>query len=160
MVSDYVMTQRHCEALEVAPDAVGLAAYGMDSHMIQRYIDANGYVQNEGNVECPVKSPYPISYRALIPKREECSNLLVPVCLSASHIAYGSIRMEPVFMVLGQSSAIAAALAIDKKRRSILIVSDHPPPQNDPIVAFPFHQHGSSFPSCCSYAATGYYHYL
>jgi hypothetical protein len=115
MVSDYVMTQRHCEGLEVAEDAVGLAAYGMDSHMIQRYIDANGYVQNEGNVECRVLGPYAISYRAIIPKKEECSNLLVPVCLSASHIAYGSIRMEPVFMVLGQSSAIAASLAIDQK---------------------------------------------
>lgn len=115
MVGDYVMTQRHCEGLEVAEDAVGLAAYGMDSHMIQRYIDANGYVQNEGNVECRVLGPYAISYRSIIPKKEECSNLLVPVCLSASHIAYGSIRMEPVFMVLGQSSAIAASLAIDRK---------------------------------------------
>lgn len=115
MVSDYVMTQRHCEGLEVAGDAVGLAAYGMDSHMIQRYVDANGYVQNEGNVECRVMGPYAISYRAIIPKKAECSNLLVPVCLSASHIAYGSIRMEPVFMVLGQSSAIAASLAIEQK---------------------------------------------
>ena len=115
MISDYVMTQHHCEGLQVAEDPVGLAAYGMDSHMIQRYVDANGYVQNEGNVECPVRSPYPISYRSIIPKKEECGNLLVPVCLSATHIAYGSIRMEPVFMVLGQSSAIAASLAIDRK---------------------------------------------
>jgi hypothetical protein len=115
MVSDYVMTQRHCEGLEVAEDVVGLAAYGMDSHMIQRYIDANGHVQNEGNVECRVPGPYAVSYRAIIPKKEECTNLVVPVCLSASHIAYGSIRMEPVFMVLGQSSAIAASLAIDQK---------------------------------------------
>jgi hypothetical protein len=115
MISDYVMTQHHCEGLQVAEDPVGLAAYGMDSHMIQRYVDANGFVQNEGNVECPVRSPYPISYRSIIPKKEECGNLLVPVCLSATHIAYGSIRMEPVFMVLGQSSAIAASLAIDRK---------------------------------------------
>ena len=115
MIGDYVMTQHHCERLIVVEDPVGLAAYGMDSHMIQRYVDANGYVKNEGNVECHVPSPYPISYRSIIPKKEECDNLLVPVCLGASHIAYGSIRMEPVFMVLGQSSAIAASLAIDKK---------------------------------------------
>jgi hypothetical protein len=115
MVSGYVMSQKHCERLEVVEDPVGLAAYGMDSHMIQRYIDANGYVQNEGNVECRVAGPYPISYRSIIPKKEECTNLLVPVCVSSTHIAFGSIRMEPVFMVLGQSAAIAASLAIDKK---------------------------------------------
>jgi hypothetical protein len=78
------------------------------------YVDANGYVQNEGNVEAPVSAPYPISYRSIIPKKEECSNLLVPVCVSATHIAYGSIRMEPVFMVLGQSAAAAAGLSIDE----------------------------------------------
>lgn len=114
MISDYVMTQHHCEGLQVAEDPIGLAAYKMDSHMVQRYVDVNGYVQNEGNVECPVRSPYPISYRSIIPKSEECDNLVVPVCVSASHIAYGSIRMEPVFMVLGQSSALAASLAIDR----------------------------------------------
>ena len=114
MVSDYVMTQRDCEGLENAEDPVGLAAYGMDSHQVQRYVDVNGYVQNEGNVEAPVEAPYPISYRSIIPKKEECTNLLVPVCVSASHIAYGSIRMEPVFMVLGQSAAAAACLSIDE----------------------------------------------
>jgi hypothetical protein len=70
---------------------------------------------NEGNVEAGVASPFPISYRSIIPKASEVQNLLVPVCLSASHIAFGSIRMEPVFMVLGQSAAIAASLSIDKK---------------------------------------------
>jgi hypothetical protein len=114
MVSDYVMTQRDCEGLENAEDPVGLAAYGMDSHQVQRYVDVNGYVQNEGNVEAPVEAPYPISYRSIIPKKEECTNLLVPVCVSASHIAYGSIRMEPVFMVLGQSAAAAACFSIDE----------------------------------------------
>ncbi len=113
MISDYVMTQRNCEGYEIASDAIGLAAYGMDSHHVQRYVDANGFVQNEGNVEAPVAGPYPISYRSMIPKEEECSNLLVPVCLSATHIAFGSIRMEPVFMVLGQSAATAAVLAIN-----------------------------------------------
>jgi hypothetical protein len=108
------MTQHHCEGLKVAEDAVGLGAYGMDSHHVNRYVDANGFVQNEGNVEAHVPKPYPISYRSIVPKQEECANLLVPVCLSATHIAFGSIRMEPVFMVLGQSAATAAVLAIDK----------------------------------------------
>ncbi len=113
MVSSYVMTQRNCEKLDLAEDAVGLAAYGMDSHHVQRYVDVNGYVKNEGNVETRVAGPFPISYRSIVPKKSELTNLLVPICLSASHIAFGSIRMEPVFMVLGQSAAIAAALAID-----------------------------------------------
>ena len=115
MMSGYVMTQRHCEGFEVAADPVGMGAYGMDSHQVQRYVDANGFVQNEGNVEAHGFPPYPISYRSIIPKEGECSNLLVPVCVSATHIAYGSIRMEPVFMVLGQSAATAAALAIDNQ---------------------------------------------
>jgi hypothetical protein len=114
MISSYVMTQRNCEGLENVDDPVGMAAYGMDSHQVQRYVDANGYVQNEGNVEAHVPAPYPISYRSIIPKKEECTNLVVPVCVSATHIAFGSIRMEPVFMVLGQSAATAAALAIDE----------------------------------------------
>ncbi|MFC4870790.1 FAD-dependent oxidoreductase [Negadavirga shengliensis] len=115
MLSDYVVTQRDCEGLEEpVEDVVGLAAYGMDSHMVQRYVDHNGYVQNEGNVEARVKAPYPIPYRAIIPRKGEKENLLVPVCVSSTHIAFGSIRMEPVFMVLGQSAATAASLAIDK----------------------------------------------
>ena len=113
MVSDYVMTQHNSEGLRIPRDPIGLAAYGMDSHHVQRYIDANGYVQNEGNVEAHGFKPYPISYMSLVPKKEECENLIVPVCLSATHIAFGSIRMEPVFMVLGQSAATAASLAID-----------------------------------------------
>ena len=113
MVSDHVMTQKHCEGIEVVEDAVGLAAYGMDSHHVQRYITEEGYVRNEGNVEARVKSPYPVSYRSIIPKASECDNLLVPVCLSATHIAFGSIRMEPVFMVMGQSAATAACMAIE-----------------------------------------------
>ncbi len=115
MVSDHVMTQKHCEGIEVVEDAVGLAAYGMDSHHVQRYITDDGYVRNEGNVEARVKSPYPVSYRSIIPKAAECDNLLVPVCLSATHIAFGSIRMEPVFMVMGQSAATAACLAMEDR---------------------------------------------
>lgn len=116
MVSDYVMTQRNCEGIEVADDPIAMAGYGMDSHHVQRYVDVNGYVQNEGNVEARGCPPYPVSYRSIVPKMSECVNLLVPVCISASHIAYGSLRMEPVFMVLGQSAAIAAIQAIDDKQ--------------------------------------------
>jgi hypothetical protein len=112
MVSDYVMTEHECRGRRVAADSVGLGAYGMDSHNTQRYVDARGHVRNEGDVQVGVAGPYPVSYRAIVPKAAECTNLLVPVCLSASHIAYGSIRMEPVFMVLGQSAAVAAVLAV------------------------------------------------
>lgn len=115
MIGPYVMTQYNCEGLTVAEDPVGMGAYGMDSHHTQRYVTAEGFVKNEGNVEAYVKAPYPISYRSIIPKKDECTNLLVPVCLSATHIAFGSIRMEPVFMVLGQSAATAASLAIDQE---------------------------------------------
>lgn len=117
MVGDYVMTQAHCEGRDGVADGVGMAAYTMDSHNCQRIVvekDGKHMVKNEGNVEIGGGLPYPISYRSIIPKAEECKNLLVPICLSASHIAYGSIRMEPVFMVLGQSAAIAAVEAIDK----------------------------------------------
>ena len=86
----------------------------MDSHNVQRYITPEGYVQNEGDIGIPPPEPYGISYGSLLPKKEQCTNLLVPVCISSSHIAFGSIRMEPVFMVLGQSAAVAACIAIDK----------------------------------------------
>ena len=113
MVSDVVMTENHVVAREIARDSVGMGAYGMDSHNVQRYITPEGYVRTEGNVQVGGFSPYPISYRSIVPRRGEAANLLVPVCLAASHIAYGSIRMEPVFMILGQSAATAAVLAID-----------------------------------------------
>ena len=114
MISNYVMTEHHCRGKELAADSVGMAAYGMDSHNCQRIVK-NGIARNEGDVQVHGLKPYPISYRSLIPRAEECENLAVPVCLSSSHIAFGSIRMEPVFMVLGQSSATAACLAIDKE---------------------------------------------
>ncbi len=114
MVSDYVMTEMNCTRSLVVADPIGLAAYTMDSHNCQRLVKDN-LVENEGDVQVGGFPPYPISYRSIIPKQGECGNLLVPVCLSASHIAYGSIRMEPVFMVLGQSAATAAALAIESK---------------------------------------------
>ncbi|HMJ70479.1 MAG TPA: FAD-dependent oxidoreductase [Cyclobacteriaceae bacterium] len=114
MVGEYVMTQDNCEGRAIVDDGVGMAAYTMDSHNIQRVV-VKGMVKNEGDVQVGGFPPYPISYRSLIPKKSECTNLFVPVCLSATHIAYGSIRMEPVFMVLAQSSAVAAIMAIDKK---------------------------------------------
>ena len=107
------MTEQHCRGALKAEDSVALGAYNMDSHNCQRLVK-NGHVENEGDVQVGVK-PYPIAYRSIIPKATECQNLLVPVCLAASHIAYGSIRMEPVFMILGQSAATAASLAIDEK---------------------------------------------
>ena len=113
MKGAYTMTQANCEGRTTVADGVGLAAYTMDSHNCQRIV-IDGMVKNEGDVQIGGFPPYPISYLSLVPKKEECRNLLVPVCLSASHIAYGSIRMEPVFMELGQSSAIAAATAIDR----------------------------------------------
>lgn len=111
MISDYVMTEKNCKRADVVEDSVGMGAYNMDSHNIQRYVTKEGFVRNEGDVQVRSR-PYPVSYRSIRPKAAECTNLLVPVCLSASHIAYGSIRMEPVFMVLGQSAATAAAHAI------------------------------------------------
>jgi hypothetical protein len=116
MVSDHVMNERHCKGQLVAEDGVGLAAYAMDSHHVQRYVK-NGMVKNEGDVQMAVTRPYPVSYRSIIPKTGECENLLVPWSLSASHMAFGSIRMEPVFMILSQSAAIAADLAIREKIR-------------------------------------------
>ncbi len=115
MVSDFVMTQNHCQQKERVKDSIGMGAYTMDSHHVQRYVNAEGFVKNEGDVEVGGFPPYPISYRSIIPRKKEASNLLVPVCLSASHMAFGSIRMEPVFMVLGQSAATAACMALDAK---------------------------------------------
>ena len=114
MISDYVMTEKNCTRAEVVADSVGMGAYNMDSHNIQRFVTAEGFVRNEGDVQVRVR-PYPISYRSLRPRASECTNLLTPTCLSSSHIAFGSIRMEPVFMVLGQSAATAAVHAIDER---------------------------------------------
>jgi hypothetical protein len=115
LIGAEVMTEHHVMARTLAKDSVGMGAYGMDSHNVQRYVTKEGFVRNEGNVQVGGFPPYPISYLSIVPKKGEASNLLVPVCLSATHIAYGSIRMEPVFMVLGQSAATAAVMAIDGK---------------------------------------------
>ena len=121
MVGEYVMTQQNCEGREIVKDGIGMAAYTMDSHNCQRILFKNPTtgkmeVRNEGDVQVGGFPPYPISYRSLIPRKAECQNLFVPVCLSATHIAYGSIRMEPVFMALGQAAAMAAVQAINSKK--------------------------------------------
>lgn len=112
MVGHFVMTENELLQKRPTPQSVGMGSYTIDSHNVQRYITAEGYVQNEGDIGVKCR-PYQIAYGAMIPKRQECTNLLVPVCVSSSHIAFGSIRMEPVFMILGQSAATAAVLAID-----------------------------------------------
>ena len=113
MIGDYVMTEHDVLGAKAVPRSVGMGSYSLDSHNTQRFVTAGGFVQNEGDIGVHPKQPYSISYGTLIPKKEDCSNLLVPVCVSSSHTAFGSIRMEPVFMILGQSAAAAAALSID-----------------------------------------------
>ena len=113
MVSNYVITENEILGKKTVLRSIGMGSYALDSHNTQRYVTAEGFVQNEGDIGVKAPKPYGIAYDAIVPKIEECSNLLVPVCLSASHIAYGSVRMEPVFMILGESAATAAALAID-----------------------------------------------
>jgi len=115
MTGVYVMTENDLLKKRATPDSIGMGSYGIDSHNIQRYITPDGSVQNEGDIGVPTKGPYEIAYGSVTPKKSECENLLVPVCVSSSHIAFGSIRMEPVFMILGESSATAAAMALDKK---------------------------------------------
>lgn len=111
LVSDLVMTEHHCRGTETVSDPAGLAAYTMDSHNCRRVV-IDGAVRNEGDVQVHSGPPYGVSYRSIIPKRGECKNLFIPFCLSASHIAFGSIRMEPVYMVLSESAVHAAAIAI------------------------------------------------
>jgi hypothetical protein len=113
MIGQYVMTEHDVLGNKEVPQSIGMGSYSLDSHNVQRFVTAEGMAQNEGDIGIHPKKPYSISYGTLIPKKSECENLLVPVCVSSSHTAFGSIRMEPVFMILGQSAAAAAALAID-----------------------------------------------
>lgn len=115
MRSDFVMTEHHCKRRKPVEDPIGMGAYTMDSHNTQRVV-VDGMVKNEGDIQIGLRrKPYGIAYRAIVPPADQCENLLVPWALSATHIAFGSIRMEPVFMVLGQSAATAASMAIDEK---------------------------------------------
>jgi hypothetical protein len=115
MIGDFVMTEADALGKKVVPKPIGMGSYTLDSHNIQRYVTEDGYVQNEGDIGVHPDKPYSIAYESILPKESECNNLFVPVCVSSSHIAYGSIRMEPVFMILGQSAATAAVLSINKK---------------------------------------------
>ncbi|ACT95912.1 FAD-dependent oxidoreductase [Dyadobacter fermentans] len=115
MLGKSVMTENETLGKKAVQESVGMGSYSLDAHNAQRYVKEDGFVQNEGDIGVHPKTPYGISYGAIVPKKAECENLLVPVCVSASHIAYGSIRMEPVFMILGQSAATAAVQAIDGK---------------------------------------------
>ena len=122
LIGSYVMTENELLKRRPTPESVGMGSYAMDSHNVQRYITPEGYVQNEGDIGVSTKGPYAIAYGSLTPKKSQCENLLVPVCVSSSHVAYGSIRMGPVFMLVGQSAASAAVLAIDQN----LAVQDVP----------------------------------
>jgi hypothetical protein len=113
MIGAFVMTEHELLKKRPTPEPIGMGSYGIDSHNVQRYVTPEGYVQNEGDIGVSTDGPYQIAYGSLTPKKSECENLLVPVAISSSHVAYGSIRMEPVFMILGQSAAMAAVLAID-----------------------------------------------
>lgn len=115
MIGKYVMTEHDCLDRKPTPNPVGMGSYTLDSHNVQRYVTPDGFAQNEGDIGVKVPRPYEIAYGSLLPQEQQCENLLVPVCVSSSHIAFGSIRMEPVFMILGHSAAAAASLAIDLK---------------------------------------------
>ena len=116
MIGEYVMTENDIMGRRAVPEPVGMGSYTMDSHNVQRYVTPEGFVQNEGDIGVRPPRPYQIALGSVLPKKEECSNLLVPVCVSASHIAFGSIRMEPVFMILGQSAGTLASMAVEKKK--------------------------------------------
>ncbi|HSL87225.1 MAG TPA: FAD-dependent oxidoreductase [Bacteroidales bacterium] len=116
MIGDYVMTENDVLVKRPVPRPIGMGSYTMDSHNVQRYVTPEGYVQNEGDIGVRAPKPYQIDLGAIMPKMDECSNLLVPVAVSSSHIAFGSIRMEPVFMILGQSAGTVAAMALDGRK--------------------------------------------
>lgn len=115
MSGEYVMTENEVLGKTEVPRPIGMGSYTMDSHNVQRYVTPEGFVQNEGDIGVSAKQPYQIDLGSIMPKQEECRNLLVTLCLSSSHIAFGSIRMEPVFMILGQSAGTVAAMAIEKR---------------------------------------------
>jgi hypothetical protein len=123
MIGDYVMTQKDLQTDRRKPDAIGMGSYQMDSHNTYRYVTADGSVANEGDMQVSVE-PYQIPYRVLLPKRTEAANLLVPVCISASHVAYSSLRMEPQYMIMGQASGVAASIAIKEHKDVQEIDSD------------------------------------
>jgi hypothetical protein len=106
------MTQKDIQTELSKDDPIGMGSYNSDSHNVERYVTEDGAVQNEGNMEVPV-TPYQVPYRVMLPKRSECTNLLVPVCFSASHVTYSTLRMEPVYMIIGQAAGLAAKMALE-----------------------------------------------
>jgi hypothetical protein len=116
MLGEYVMTENDVLVKRPVPNPIGMGSYTMDSHNVQRYVTPEGFVQNEGDLGVGAPKPYQIDLGSILPKKDECTNLLVPVCVSCSHIAFGSIRMEPVFMILGQSAGTVASMALNKKK--------------------------------------------
>lgn len=116
MAGEYVMTENDVLCKRPVPRSIGMGSYTMDSHNVQRYVISEGYVQNEGDIGVRAPKPYQIDLGSILPKKDECSNILIPVCVSCSHIAFGSIRMEPVFMILGQSAGTVASLALKNKK--------------------------------------------
>ena len=142
MISDYVMIEAHARGSKMAPNPVALAAYGIDIHAARRIV-VDGQPVNEGSNGAPVPHPYPVAYASIVPRKRECAKLFVPFCLSASHVVFGSIRMEPVFMELSQASAIAALLAtqdhvavqdvnyekLEAKLRAAGVIFSWPPPK-------------------------------
>jgi hypothetical protein len=116
MTGDYVMTENDVLGKRPVTRPVGMGSYTLDSHNVQRYVTSEGFVQNEGDLGVKAPRPYQIDLGSLLPKKDECKNLLVPVCISCTHIAFGSIRMEPVFMILGQSAGTIAAMAVDGRK--------------------------------------------
>jgi FAD dependent oxidoreductase len=114
MVGDFIMTQKDIQTELTKPDVIGMGSYNSDSHNVQRYLTPEGNAQNEGNMEVAV-TPYQIPYRILLPRKTQATNLLVPVCFSASHVTYSTLRMEPQYMIIGQAGGVAARMAIDKK---------------------------------------------
>ncbi len=114
MLGDFVMTQKDIQTEPTKPDAIGMGSYNSDSHNVQRYVTEQGHAQNEGNMEVPV-TPYQIPYRIMLPRKNQVTNLLVTVCFSASHVAYSTLRMEPVYMIIGQAAGVAAKMAIEDR---------------------------------------------
>ncbi|MDP4222822.1 MAG: FAD-dependent oxidoreductase [Bacteroidota bacterium] len=117
MIGKYVMTENDVLGKRPVPESIGMGSYTMDSHNVQRYVTDEGFVQNEGDIGVTPPKPYQIAMGSIMPLKDQCKNLLVPVCVSCSHIAFGSIRMEPVFMILGQSAGTIASLAIRHRKK-------------------------------------------
>ena len=114
MVGAYMMKQSDLQTARTKPDSIGMGSYNSDSHNVQRVALPDGSVRNEGDLQVPVR-PYEIPYRILIPQKSQVQNLLVSVCVSATHVAYSSLRMEPQYMIMGQAAGVAASLSIRKR---------------------------------------------